>query len=44
MHTDAIMGGWQRMHLDDAFLIRHVLPVGLLGLGFAAGLIGLGFS
>ena len=29
------MGGWHRMGLDGAFLIRQVL---LLGLGFGAGL------
>ena len=34
MPTDAIMGGWHRMHLDDAFPIRHVLPVGPARVGF----------
>jgi len=29
---------------SPAFPIRQVVPVGLLGLGFAAGLVGLGFS
>ena len=34
------MGGCSRMGLDDDFPIRQLLPVGL---GFAAGLIGLSF-
>ena len=29
---------------SPAFPIRQVVPVGLLGLGFAAGLAGVGFS
>jgi hypothetical protein len=32
------MDGCRRMGLDDAFQIRQVIPVGLLGLGFATGL------
>jgi hypothetical protein len=28
------MGGWHRMRLDDAFQIRHVLPVGPARVGF----------
>jgi hypothetical protein len=28
------MGGWHRMRLDDAFPIRHMLPVGPARVGF----------
>jgi hypothetical protein len=29
MLTDAMIDGWRRISLDDAFPIRQVLPVGL---------------
>ena len=38
------MDGWRGMSLDDAFLIRQVLPLGSPRFGFAPGLVGLGFS
>ena len=38
------MDGWRRIGSDDDFQIRQVLQLGLLGLGFAPGSAGLGFS
>jgi hypothetical protein len=38
------MDGWRRMGLDDLSQLGKRCQMGLFGLGFAAGLVGLGFS